>query len=85
MSMTVTEVERALMSLSRRDRAEVLQRGIQSLDTDATVQGDQVEVDAAWHSEIRQRIDDIESGKVELLDADEVHAQIRAKLNAMHK
>ena len=46
---------------------------------------EQAEVDAAWRSELRRRIDDIESGKVELLDADEVHAQIRAKLAAMRK
>lgn len=46
---------------------------------------EQAEVDAAWRSELRRRIDDIESGKVELLDADEVHAQIRAKLAAMRQ
>lgn len=46
---------------------------------------DQAEVDTAWRSEIRRRIDDIESGKVELLDVDEVHVQIRAKLDAMRK
>lgn len=46
---------------------------------------EQAEVNAAWRSELRRRIDDIESGKVELLDADEVHAQIRAKLAAMRQ
>ena len=85
MSMTVTEVERALLSLDRRDRAEVLHRGIQSLDADDRPAEDQAEVDAAWRSEIHRRIDDIESGKVELLDADEVHAQLRATLDAMRK
>ena len=54
-------------------------------DMSMDVAEDQAEVDAAWRSEIRRRIDDIESGKVELLDADEVHAQIRAKLDAMRK
>ncbi|MFT4235382.1 MAG: addiction module protein [Microbacterium sp.] len=85
MSLDVAEVERALLSLGRRDRAEVLHRGVQSLDMDDQVAEDQAEVDAAWRFEIRRRIDDIESGKVELLDADEVHAQIRAKLDAMRK
>lgn len=83
MSGDVAEVERALLSLDRRDRAEVLHRGIQSLDMDDQVAEDQAEVDTAWRFEIRRRIDDIESGTVELLDADEVHAQIRAKLDAM--
>lgn len=60
MSMNVAEVERALLSLDRRERAEVLHRGIQSLDMDDQVAEDQAEVDAAWLSEIRRRIDDIE-------------------------
>jgi putative addiction module component (TIGR02574 family) len=83
--MNAAEVEQALLSLDRRDRAEVLHHGIQSLDADTVVEDDHAEVDAAWRSEIRRRIDDIESGKVKLLDADEVHAQIRARLDAMRK
>lgn len=42
----------------------------------------QAEVDAAWRSELLRRIDDMESGKVELLDVDESHAQLRAELAA---
>lgn len=55
------------------------------LDEDDHMVEDQAESDAAWRSELRCCIDDIESGKVELLDAGEVHAQIRAKLAAMRK
>ncbi|MGO1318637.1 MAG: addiction module protein [Galactobacter sp.] len=84
MSMNVAEVEQALLALDQHDRAAVIHRGLQSLDAeDATV--DQGEVDTAWRTELRRRIDDIESGNVELLDADEVHAQIRADLAAMRK
>ena len=62
----------------------MIRRGLNSLDADdANV--DQGEVDAAWRGELRRRIEDIESRKVELLDADEVHAQIRAELAAMRK
>jgi hypothetical protein len=85
MSMTVAEVEQALLSLDRRDRAEVLHRGILSLDLDDHTGSDQVEVDTAWHTELRHRIDDIKSGKVELLDVDESHAQLRAELAARRK
>lgn len=85
MAMNVAEIEEALLSLDRHDRAAVLQSGIRSLDEDDHIVEDQAEVDAAWRSELRRRIDDIESGKVELLDADEVHAQISAKLAAMRK
>jgi len=78
-------VERALLLLDRRDQAEVLHRGIQSLDLDDPPIEDQAEVDAAWRVELRRRIDDIESGKVELLDVDESHAQLRAELAARRK
>ena len=84
MSMSLAEVEQAFLALDRRDRAALIHRGLQSLDTE-DAQVDQAEVDAAWRGELRRRIDDIESGKVELLDADEVHAQIRAELAAMRK
>lgn len=40
----------------------------------------QPDVDAAWHAELRRRINDIESGDVELLDVEESHAQLRAEL-----
>ncbi|MBX3103777.1 MAG: addiction module protein [Microbacteriaceae bacterium] len=80
MSMTITEVEQALLSLDRRERAEVLHRGIRSLEEDDQTSSDQAEVDSAWRSEIRRRIDDIEDRKVELLDVDESHAQLRAEL-----
>ncbi len=83
--MDVAEVERALLALDRRDRAEVLHRGSQSLDMDDQSAEGQADMDAAWRSESRRRIVDIESGKVALLDADEVHAQVRAKLDAMRK
>ncbi|SJM60901.1 hypothetical protein FM112_07430 [Gulosibacter sp. 10] len=62
----------------------MIQRGLQSLDADRTGT-DPAEADSAWRTELRRRIDDIESGKAELLDMDEVHAQIRAKLAAMRK
>ncbi|MGO1316564.1 MAG: addiction module protein [Cellulomonadaceae bacterium] len=84
MSMNVTEVERALLALDQHDRAAVIHRGLRSLDaTDENV--DQAEVDAAWRAEFRRRIDDVESGKVELLDVDESHAQLRAQLAARGK
>jgi|ThiBiot_300_plan_2_1041538.scaffolds.fasta_scaffold00835_18 putative addiction module component (TIGR02574 family) len=82
MSMSVADVERALLALDKHDRAAVIHRGLQSLDSD-TSDVDQDAVDAAWRDELRRRVDEIESGKVELLDLDEVHAQIRAELAAM--
>lgn len=81
MSMNVAEVEQALLALDERDRAAVIHRGLRSFDAE-DADTDQAKVDAAWRVELRRRIDDIESGKVELLDVDESHAQLRAELAA---
>jgi hypothetical protein len=43
---------------------------------------DQGDVDAAWCTGLRRRIDDIDSGKVQLLDVNESHGQLRAELAA---
>lgn len=79
--MNVGEVEQALLALDQHERAAVLRRGLESLDPeDASI--DQAEVDKAWHTELRRRIDDIENGRVALVDLDESHAQLRAELAA---
>lgn len=81
MAMNVSEVEQALLALDQRDRAAVIHRGLLSLDAEeATV--DQNTVDEAWRAELRARIDDVESGNVELLDVETSHAQMRAELAA---
>lgn len=81
MPMTAQEVEQALLALDQHERAAVIHRGLLSLDADdAPV--DQAAIDAAWRTELGRRIDDIESGKVELLDASGSHEQLRAELAA---
>lgn len=84
MSMNVAEVERALLALDQHDRAAVIHRGLRSLDAEDS-KVDQGEVDAAWRTELRRRIDDIDSGKVELLEVDESHTQLRAELTTRRK
>ena len=39
-------------------------------------------IDAAWCEEIERRVNDIRTGRVQMLDMDEAHAQIRAHLAA---
>ncbi|MBL5972451.1 MAG: addiction module protein [Candidatus Leucobacter sulfamidivorax] len=85
MNAHVLEVERALLALNHHERAAVIHHGLQSLEDENSIEHDHAEVDAAWRSELRQRIDDIENGKVELLDTDEVFASIRADLAARRK
>lgn len=84
MSLNITEVEQALLALDQRDRAAVIQRGLRSLDADdgTSVPSD---IDEAWRLELEQRIEEIESGAVELLDAGESHSQLRAELAARQK
>lgn len=84
MSMTMAQVEKALMALDRREQAAILQRGIRNLNTRSEgLQQDEVEV--AWRDQLSKRIDDIHSGAVELLDFDESHRQICAQLTARRK
>lgn len=46
---------------------------------------DDFELHPAWIPEIRQRIADIESGKVKTVPADEALRRIRARLENLHK
>ena len=39
-------------------------------------------IDAAWCEEIERRLENIRTGRVQMLDMDEAHAQIRAHLAA---
>ena len=39
-------------------------------------------IDAAWCKEIERRLENIRTGRVQMLDMDEAHAQIRAHLAA---
>ncbi len=80
MSMNVADVERAMLALDRRDLAAVIHRGLQALDHNTDEPHE--EIDAAWRDELGKRIDDIQSGKVDSVPAEDVFAHIRAKLAA---
>ena len=38
------------------------------------------DVDTAWCDELERRIDDVSTGRVQMLDMDESHSRIRARL-----
>lgn len=44
-----------------------------------------VEVDAAWSTEFRRRLDDIDSGRVALVSGEESDARVRALLADLHQ
>lgn len=81
MAPEVAAVIEAVLALAPEDRAAVAHQALLSLDADAT-ETDQAEVDAAWRDEIERRVDDALAGRVELVDADEHYAQLRASLAA---
>lgn len=67
----------AAMTLPERERAKLAHDLVASLDGPADIS-----VAEAWDAEICRRINDIESGKTELLDADEAVARARARIRS---
>ncbi len=58
------------------------EREIAALALQQMSDAEQAEVDAAWDEEIDQRIDEILTGKVELVDGEETSRMARARLAA---
>ncbi|HWZ83585.1 MAG TPA: addiction module protein [Terriglobales bacterium] len=68
MTPEVSKVIEQALALSTQERGLVIDRLIKSLDDEPAEEG----VEEAWASEIKNRIDDIRSGKVELVPGEEV-------------
>jgi len=68
MSPELSRVLEQALALSTQDRGLIIDRLIKSLDDEPAEAG----VEEAWAAEIKSRIDDIRSGKVELLPGEEV-------------
>ncbi|MFV0426926.1 MAG: addiction module protein [Beutenbergiaceae bacterium] len=62
------------------DEREIAALALQQIDD-----AEQVEVDAAWDEEIDRRVDDILSGKVELVDGEETQRMVRKMLAERRK
>lgn len=67
------ELEAAVMSLPKSERARLAERLIASLDEDS-------EVEEAWAEEIRRRLDGIDRGEIELIPAEDVMAEARRRI-----
>src|SRR5690554_568760 len=67
----------AAMTLPERERAKLARDLVASLDGPA-----ELSVAEAWDAEICRRINDIDTGKAELLDADEAIARARARIRS---
>lgn len=56
------------------------EREIAAIALQQISQDEQAEIDAAWDEEINSRLDDIVSGKVELVDGEETQRMVREML-----
>jgi putative addiction module component (TIGR02574 family) len=68
MTPEVSKVLERALTLSTRDRGFLIDQLIASLDDGPAEEG----VEEAWAAEIKQRVDDIQSGKVKMIPAEEV-------------
>lgn len=66
--MTLAELLDAVQELAPAEQYELATRALAAAEAPTQ---DQADIDAAWKSEFRRRIDDIESGRVQLVE----HAQ----------
>lgn len=74
MARPLKEIEQELLTLSRKERADIVLRVIRSLD-----EGTEEDVDAYWKEELVRRSQDIESGKAKLIPAEEVFEKARKR------
>lgn len=77
MNTTLEQVAESALKLSTKDRAALTRTLIQSLDGDPA--DDSAEVEQAWHDEVARRVEEIKSGRVKGIPAEEVFAKLRGK------
>lgn len=81
MAAGIDEITQLALTLPVDQRAQVASTLLASLDDPA----DPAEVHGAWSEEIKSRVDDIVSGRVQTVSRDEVRAQIAADRAAMQQ
>ncbi len=80
MPVTLEHVTAEVGELSPLDRQKLLLRLMRDLDPAAETFS-QEEIDRAWDEEVARRLEEIDSGKVKTIPAEEVFARIQAKLD----
>jgi putative addiction module component (TIGR02574 family) len=68
MTSQVSELLEKALTLSTRERGMLIDRLVESLDDEPAETG----VEAAWDQEIKRRVDDIRSGRVETIPGEQV-------------
>jgi putative addiction module component (TIGR02574 family) len=75
MSATLETVEAAALQLSAEERAELIERLIDTVLPPPPLH-------PAWEAEIARRIDEMDAGRVEGIPAEKVFADLRAMIEA---
>ena len=70
-----------VLALSVEDRGVIIDRLVESLDAGPVEEG----VEAAWSDEIKRRVEEIQSGKVEMISGEEVDRRLRTRLSNVRK
>ncbi|MGN6204183.1 addiction module protein [Humibacter sp.] len=84
MAPDIAEVLTSAKSLAREQIADLAYELLRVLDEDQAPV-DQATVDAAWSAELRRRVDDVESGAVEVVSHQETVAEARAFIASRRK
>jgi putative addiction module component (TIGR02574 family) len=76
----VSEVLEKALALSPEDRGLIIDRLIESLDNEPAEEG----VEAAWSDEIKRRVEEIQSGKVEMIPGEQVLRELAEEFPDEH-
>ena len=77
MSPEVSELLKRALALPPESRAALAGSLLESLDEQLAEEG----IEAAWDEEIKRRIDEIDSGKVQMIPYEEVRRRLAARLS----
>lgn len=75
MTPATNELEEKLLSLPLEERIYLIEKLLKSLNSP-----NREEVDKAWAEEAERRLDELESGKVQGIPAEQVFSEIRKRL-----
>jgi len=76
MTAEVSELLKKALALPPEARAALADSLLESLDEEPVDEG----VEAAWSEEIKRRIEEIDSGKVQMIPFEEVRRRLAARL-----
>lgn len=78
MAVTLEELEAQALKLSTKERSELVQRLLVSLDGEPA--GTPEEIAKAWEDEITRRVADMDAGRTKWNSLEEVMTELRARI-----